>query len=103
MRFRVRDGFRLFSSPGDAAAFECSGARSGVRPIEAGAVVTLNMEQVVTLRGHGKLGGLDPVDEAARLAFGDTKPLVSDVYLHPERYAERAEPTTPAYRIDGAS
>lgn len=101
MKFKVRLGFRLFNSPGDAHAFECSGTRSGVKPIEAGAVVTLNADQVATLRYHDKLGGLEPVDEAARLAYGDTAPLTSDIFVHPERYAVRPEPRS-VRTIDGA-
>ena len=92
MKFRVRPGFKLFESPSHAVQYECSGPKSGIRPAEGGSIVSLNMEQVSTLAGNRRLGGLEPIDAEAIRAFGHTEALVSSIFTHPERHAIPAEP-----------
>lgn len=84
MRFRIREGFRLFQNRDDAEAFRTAGERSGVKPRASGGdIVELTLDQVRPIDHAGSLGMLEPVDDAARALYGDTKPLVARAISDP--------------------
>ena len=97
MKFRVSEGFTLFKSQDEAIEFQCRGSASGIRPRAVGGdIVDLRSSEVSGLYRAGKLGRLEPVDEAAIAAFGDTKPEVSRVVSSPELFVPPAPTPEPA-------
>ena len=77
MKFRVRPGFIMFKTQGEAGAY-CSGGISAahVRPrARAGDVVELTGAEASNLFLSKALGMLEPIDDAARAMYGKTTPL----------------------------
>lgn len=97
MKFKVREGYKLFKSHDDAAEFETRGSASGIRPRAVGGdVVDLRPSEVSALYRAGRLGRLEPVDQEAIQAFGDTAPQVSRVVSNPELFIPPAPTPEPA-------
>ena len=97
MKFRVSEGFTLFKSQDEAIEFQCRGSASGIRPRAVGGdIVDLRSSEVSGLYRAGRLGRLEPVDELAIQAYGDTKPEVSRVVSNPTDYVPRVPMAEPA-------
>lgn len=95
MKFRIRPGFTLFNSMDDQISWETMGARSGVVPkAKAGDVIHLTSTQVGEFGCAGALGKLEPLDEEAIAAFGNTPPIISRLISHPHEYAPLVPSTT---------
>jgi hypothetical protein len=92
VKFKIREGFKLFKSMDEAIDYECGGERSGVRPIAVGGqVVNFVRADLDALGRVGQLGKLEPVDDEARAYYGNTPPMIARTLTHPEEFARRAE------------
>jgi hypothetical protein len=112
MKFKIREGFKLFNSTDDAISFETMGPRSGVRPrAQGGDTVRLTVLEVQQCAASGILGKLIPLDAEAIEHYGNTRPIVSRLITHPHEYAEPAPSTAattteifqPVYRRSGGA
>jgi hypothetical protein len=102
VKFRIRPGFRAFTDHNAAAVFEATGAKSGIRPVTAGRIVNLTPEQASAILCSGRLGALEPVDDAARKFYGDTPAAVPAHETNPSLYAIRPEPERREFAVAGA-
>jgi hypothetical protein len=88
MKFKIREGFKLFNSVDDAISFETMGTRSGVQPkAQGGDTVNLTALEVQQFAASGILGKLIPLDAEAIEHFGNTRPIVSRLITHPAEFA----------------
>ena len=89
MKWRIREGFKLFRSPEEAIEFECG--NRAVRPrAQAGDEIILDAVELAQLCQQGALGRLEPVDDEALKYFGDTKPHMAHTAV-PQPVPERIQ------------
>jgi len=91
MKFRVREGWQLFSTV-DQMIEHQSRPESGVRPLAvAGNVHEFRLERLQQIVRGGHLGCLEPMDAEAKQYFGATTPRISKTLTHPALFARPKE------------
>jgi hypothetical protein len=92
MKFRIREGFRLFRPGDDPILYDTMGAKSGIVPRAVGGdEINLSQSEVQKFREADALGKLEPLDQEAIVAFGTTTPIIARIVTHPQEYAPPGE------------
>jgi hypothetical protein len=86
MKWKIREGFNLFNSPGDAIDYRLG--NRAIKPLaKGGDIVTLRPNMLEEIRQLDLLGKLEPMDDEAVRYFGNTKPIISRLVTDPVAFA----------------
>jgi hypothetical protein len=89
MRFRIREGFKLFRTPDEALEFE-AGNRAIVPRAQGGEIVALTSAELGSLQRQGSLGKLEPLDQEAIEFYGTTEPMTARAAVAPDPHRATA-------------